>query len=45
MLLVDELFKKYSVNAVNITCSGKRIPFIERDPVINSLDVISILVV
>ena len=39
-IMSNELFKKYSVNAVNITCSGKRIPFIERDPVINSLDAI-----
>ena len=43
--LVDELFKKYSVNAVSITCSGKRIPFIEREPLTNSLEAVSILVV
>lgn len=34
--------KKYNINAVRIICNGKRIPFIERDPAIFSLDALSI---
>ena len=39
---VDVLFKKYNVKAVRIICNGKRIPFIEREPVSFSLDASSI---
>lgn len=40
--IVEVLFKKYKVRAVSIVCSGKRIPFIERDLVKFSLEVKSI---
>ncbi|CAI3541098.1 hypothetical protein CNEO3_2290001 [Clostridium neonatale] len=36
------MFKKYNVKAVRITCSGNRIPFIEREPIRFSLDALSI---
>ena len=37
---VDELFKEYSFNVVNITCNWKLVPLMEIEPVINLLDAI-----
>ena len=40
--LPNELLKKYSINAVNIKCTGKYIPFMEREMVIVFLEALSI---
>ena len=44
MVLVDELFRKYKVKAVSIVVRENLIPFMESEPVINSLEAGSILV-